>query len=615
MYSGKTRTGADIMPRFDDPFLMPSSETFPTELKSSFDFCLFLYYLNPLYVSTTNRVFTYFLTELEFSEYSDSDDKLGTEDQQKRLKETLEDKINIWGLLQQVGVDWGCYGNAFVKVNRPFDRYVVIPTADGDQWVVLNQLPRKQVTYDSSSMKYTVPNIFAEPDSNGELPSIEVAFEDVPSRNVERLSYTFLDPRYIVLDKPHFSDNCEIVYKLPPDVKARIKDGNLNEVNNCTALTLEAVKEGFDIRYQEGEVFHFKQPTVTGLSESGWGIPNVIAHYRDIYQCQIYRKIDEVIAKDYLMPLRILSPEFGPQTGGDGTPAKQIIFSGWKREMKKIIETRRLNKFAIHVTPTPVRYDEHGANGKQYSPKELVEIQNQVLMDGIGYPQELHRGTIQIQQTPTALRLFEKQYHWLFKGINNFTSFVSKDVQSLRGEGRMKVGIARPMMADNLETSAMFTQLAMGGEFPRADAWKRFGVEDPVKAYQRRVKEDMKFEEVSFEAQKDLAQKRESGSLAEQIAMQGQQGPPPVDPSTGAPVMAAPGAGALAESNPLDVQNQAMQLAQEWISLPQGDKNKMLAQVKATNPTLHASIKQEMENIRAQGASEGRAAVQQPQPQ
>lgn len=53
--------------QFSDPFLLPSNASFPTDLETALDFCLYLYYMNPQYRRASIRVVSHFVTDVEFS--------------------------------------------------------------------------------------------------------------------------------------------------------------------------------------------------------------------------------------------------------------------------------------------------------------------------------------------------------------------------------------------------------------------------------------------------------------------------------------------------------------------------------------------------------------------
>ena len=80
--------GSDT-PWFSDPFLLPSSQFFPENLENSFDFCLYLYMMNPKYRQATKSLVAYFVTDLNFT------GKRGDSSERKKLKEMLVDQLNL----------------------------------------------------------------------------------------------------------------------------------------------------------------------------------------------------------------------------------------------------------------------------------------------------------------------------------------------------------------------------------------------------------------------------------------------------------------------------------------------------------------------------------------
>jgi hypothetical protein len=72
------------------------------------------------------------------------------------------------------------------------------------------------------------------------------------------------------------------------------------------------------------------------------------------------------------------------------------------------------------------------------------------------------------------------------------------------------------------------------------------------------------------------------------------------------------GMGGGGDMNPLDIQNKAAEMAQQWLQMPVGERQKQMAAVRTSNPNLHAMAKQKMEEMRSQAESQGRQALSQP---
>lgn len=615
----KSSSGA----KFDDPFLLPSSETFPTDIKSSLDLCLYLYRINPLYGAVTARVVSYFLTELDFK-------GSGDETERNELKTMLTDTVGLFSKLSQAGVEWAIYGNSFIRCSRPFDRYLV-DNRNGYRLIALSSFATEDVRYDWQTMKYEVPDLAAAaarkaaaiPDKKGKggkrrrregVPRVWLDFEDLPSAAPDRFDVTFLDPRYVTLDKAHFSDAVQFIYTIPPEVVGRVKSNQHHEIVNISKGVLRAISNDCDYRYHAGEVFHFKAPTPTGVSDSGWGFPNILWHYDSLYQIQVYRKADQAVALDMLTPFRLISPELNTVPSG---PAQQLVLAQFRGQVEAMVANRRKDKFAIHALPFPVNFQQMGGDGKQFALHELVALHSDALFDGLGYPQELFRGSLNIEQVPTALKLFERTYEWLYQCVLGAVKFIAAKVQDAMDLSAIEVIIKRPALAHSVEARQLLMQLAANGEIPREVVYGELGIPDVVEAVRKRILEEQGIQRVTAEMGAKFEKEKTTGSMADVAMMAAEQGAaaPPAGGGGGAPP-AGPG-GQLSyavdpNADPMQIQERAQGIAQSWLEMhaqqPNSHKSEM-AKCEATNPTLYASAKQAMEKMRSQAGSAGRANV------
>jgi hypothetical protein len=315
------------------------------------------------------------------------------------------------------------------------------------------------------------------------------------------------------------------------------------------------------------------------------------------------RKIDEAVGLDYMLPFRMFHPVPSAQASD---PMNYMLLNRWGAEIKNVINKRRTDPFAMHALPFPVSYQEFGAQGKNLAPKDLVEYHNGVLLDSMGYPAELFRGSLQIQQVPTAVRLFENSFHFIHQGFDRIVKWVSGRICDYIGQQRLETSLQLPRLADDLERQRVYMQLAAGAEIPRSIAYGPFGIKDPVEAAKQRAQEDIEIQKEQQKLQTDFQRQQQLGSmdsiLAQQQASDGAMGSAPA----GAPTSGG------SEMNPLDIQNKAAELAQQWLQLPVGERQKQMAAVRTSNPNLHAMAKQKMEEMRSQAESQGREALSQP---
>ena len=75
----------------------------------------------------------------------------------------------------------------------------------------------------------------------------------------------------------------------------------------------------------------------------------------------------------------------------------------------------------------------------------------------------------------------------------------------------------------------------------------------------------------------------------------------------------AQGGAAAQAMTPMDMMQQADQLAQQMLQMPYEARRRELINIKNTNPTLHALLKSKLEDYRSEAASVGQQAVLQGQ--
>ena len=568
---------------FDNPFLLPSSGTMPDTLESALDLCLFLYYLNPQYQQATSRVVRHFITDFDYPD-----------DGSKKEKDSLDDflhfQLQMPLFMAELGDEWGCYGNGFARIHFPFDRFLVDKRNHTEYSL---DLFGRQAKYHFNKLTYEVP------DPLNEGKKIELPFRDRKSMDITRIKLRRLNPRFITIQHNLISGSSRYIYRFEPEIVDDVKKGRLWVVNEMPLPMLQAMKANQDFMFDEDAIFHLKAPTVCGVSNAGWGIPGVIANYRNIHQIQVYRKIDEAVGLDYMLPFRLFSPQ--PMANGTmNDMVNHVIMSRWSQEVRKIIRNRRLDKFAMHAIPFPMNYQEFGHQGKTLTPKDLIEFQTGNLFDGLGYPQELFKGSLTWMQVPTAMRLFENSFMFLYVNFNNFSQWVVKRIRSYLNQPMINIRLQRPSIADSLERKQLIFQLGAQGEISRETAYESLGIDDVVGELKKRMEEDMEVERERVNLQSEFQKQVETGAI--QTAQDGAQG----DGTTPGGEQAPPGA----PTTPTTVADNAMQLAQYWLSIPQpGERAKAMDATRNSDENLFALAKEKMEQMRSQGASQGRQQV------
>ncbi len=585
---------------YSDPFILPSSAGFPANLETAHDLAEYLFFLHPEYAAASARLVSHFCTGIEWK------GEVGGQGEREELEGILLNHIDLKGSWRQLGLNYSCFGNGLATLYRPFDRYLLDrrgPRTRFWELAMFRDLPGVQ--YDWENMSYEVPDplMLKREGSLGREKALsnKVKFEiyDHESRDVSRLHVRHLDPRHVVLDEA-MSGRMEVYDKFDPEFISQIKNNQLFQIAETPLAILRAISQNKVLRYNQGEVFHLKEPTIQGLSNRGWGISPVLRNFRAIQQLSVYRKIDEVVGREYALPFRVITPDF--KAGTDET-AIRMAMGAWGHQIRHMVQARRQNEQVIHTLPFPVAYQEFGATGKNLSTTDHLTFQQNTLFNALGYPAEIFNGSMQIQGLPTALRMLEANFHFLYHGFDQFSKWVTRRVQEFRQQDYIEPVLQRPQMADDIEQRQVWLQMAAGGEIPRRIAYGPFNINNPVEAAKERMREDQDIARAQQEMQEEDAQRQAvgSGTALVMSAMQGQ--------APGGAQMGGGGGGAPQQGNitPLRIMQDAKDKATELLNMDVGARRKALSQIEAGDPHFYAVVKQEMENGRSEAASAGRA--------
>ena len=572
---GSTMGVEGFIGKFDNPVLLPSSAYYPSNLSAAFDWCRYYYHKIPNFRQVQKRIVRWFITDFEFP-------GKGSDSEKEDLRKYLKDVLDLPAKLLELGDDWGCYGNAFMRFHYPFIRYVVDKRGGLLKLYPLYQFPPDKVTFDLNKLTYKVPDPVTSYKTTIDLP-----FFDAVDRNRNGIKLIRMDPRYMRIIYNELSDTAKYIYKFNPYTKEQVRKGNILVVNTTPYYMLNAMSKNADLRFKDGEVFHFKGPTISGISYSDWGMPELMANFGQIYQIMCYLKADEAIARDFITPFRLFLPP--PQSGQTDLIATTdgLLFQD---QMSKIIENRRKDPTSIYALPMAVTYQEVGGTGKQYTPKDLLEYQTDQLLNGCGCPRELYTLSLQTAQIPTALRLVQNSAWFIYNNFNKCTQWVTKKVLDYTKSEQIEIRWQEPQMADNMENMNLLVQLVNGGVLPYDTIFKRFGLYDAVSEIVKRRKQDLEVDIKTQKAQEDMQRKQEAQAILHQN----------LEDETSAMPGGMPGAMPIT-----DKYQQAADIAQQWLRMPEGPRRQSMSTLRGQDIDLYALAKQVMDEQRAQLRSEG----------
>ena len=566
-YSGITRSGAD---KYPNPFFDIASEYVPSDINQIYELCEFLMTTMAPFRAVTSRVVRYFLTEIVVEGEEDAD--------RERYEDFVRDKLKLITTLGEIGDDFVCYGNVYLSLFLPFDRFLICPECKTEYHCDALQYKFKNGKFTGRCLKCDKDVAFGHADRR--------------SPDVSRVKVIRWNPKRIKVRVHPVSGRIEYYLELDPQLCQKIKSGNPFYLNDTPWSMIETALRPSDnlFRFKDGSLFHLRSGSLAGLPIRGLGIPPMLPNFKLAYYIQLLRRYDEAITLDYVVPFRVLFPNAPAAAGQDALSLMNM--SSFVAQMEHMVQNHRKQITDVQVAPFPIGYQMLGGEAKSLSPKDNIQMALDELFTSMGYPAELYKGSLSLQAAPVALRLFEKEWSHLVTGYDNIIEWIMKLAgRYFRWSDKVEAHLRPVTLADDLERRAIMVQAAAGQDISKQTAYRPMGI-DYMEEQKRIVQEQQEIQKLQQKAMADAAQQLD-GSGGENA-----------------------GPGAVVGATPGDVYEQAGALAQQLLTqTPESMRRSQLIKIKHSNPTLHALVIQRMDEMRNQAALQGRDMVLQQQAQ
>lgn len=615
---------------FADPWSDMATAQMPLTIRSALWWSEYIWTLAGTYRTAMQRIASYFITDIELSGDVSEDEKL-------KYKSFLDGKLNLLSFVQLAADDRLAYGNAFLSVLVPFRRFLMCPrTGDVYPLRIVHSNPLFKFEFNSNfEFVATCPKTgWRGPWSVQDKPVEEAKHVILKRWNVHEIE---------LLHDP-FTDDVAYLWRIPEDYKQLVRAGNLFHLERASKQVLEAIKTDKMFRFNDGVIFHMKEPTLAGIRNRGWGMPRSLTNFRQIWYVQVLRRYNEAIAMDYVIPFRILTP--APRSGSaatGGVPAQDPIsvYNGGdlRAQIRSMINRRRRDPAGIQSLPFPVQYQMLGGEANQLAPTELIQQGYDTLLNEAGVPVEFYQGSLSIQVAPVALRLFESTHRQLVAELNAVVQWACDAISHIMSWEQVTAKLKRVTVADDLQKQMAALQLMMGQQLSGTSGLAAIGfdwrTEQKRLAEEARDQQEMQARQQEEMEQAGFAAEVAKGSMGGAPAggqpqqggaapqQQGGAAPQQGGNQQGPDAQSAMGAGQYPVSayiqtmgantpiTPNDLQAAAEQLANELLGLPEGVKDSELRKLKQFNPTLHSLVRTKMDETRSSLKSQGGAMLQQ----
>ena len=513
--------------------------------------------------------------------------------------------------LGRIGDDYVAFGNSFTSLHIPFTRQLTCPKC-----FFLAPLNKMYEYFQWQAGEFV-----------GKCPKCSNTVKYIrtdtplPTSKVKPV-VSYWPPQYMEIKEHPLSRRAE--YTLDITRYDELRDGVIYGdplfLEDTPWEIIEAIIANKSFKFAPGQVYHMKCPPVTSMTPTlrGWGLPLFMAEFETALLVHMLDKYTESIMVDYLVPFRVLSP---PQTSNASTdPMLQMDMGEFSGHVMGLIERHRQNPTGWNFLPVPLDYQVLGGEAKDLAPVEVMEFFEKRLLYSMGIPPELYKDGANASAGPIlTFKMFEKTWQHFANSLNKWLTWLIKRQGEILNWEDASAKLRPVSLHEDPEIMQIKLSLAASNEISRDTAYRPLGI-DLETERQKIFQEEDSYNKAIEEREKETADEQTNKAVLatptaseqilgaeEQAAMAEEQA---AGGAPGAPAMPMPEAPVTGDATTMDgLLVEAEQLANQIIAMPPEARRSTLINLKHSNETLHAQVKQMIEDMEQQAGQQGKAAL------
>ena len=538
----------------------------PRKLKDLFRWVEYLYYNSAHVFAALKKFSEYPVTTLDIDS---SDDALV-----QNWKTLLSEHINIRGVSIKTGLDRHLYGNSFISVYAPFNRFLICDKCHGRSGI-------RHVNYKfklkSLSFHYTCPACHVK--TTGKLEDKRVAAK-------ERINVIRWDPKLMDINFNPITGECEFYYTIPQELKQKVEKGDQHIINTMPVEFLKAIKDKKVFKFAPGQIYHMKIDPPAGI-EAQWGFPPLTSTIKLFFYAAVLRKANEAIALEHIVPFRVLHPA---PISGNADPATMLNMNKWKDELKSNIKKWRRDPLHIMFAPAALGVTMMGGQGRSLLTLGEVKEAEDNIIAAMGIPREFLYGGLSFTGSAITLRMLENQLETYTEHLNEQMRWIIKQVAGILGWKAVDAQFTSFKLMDDAQQKAAITNLWQAMGTISQDTLMTMHDLDINKERTKRRQESL--DETRFQMDLQMAQQKLQNSVAQQARMEAQ------------------GGGAAGVSyNPAAVVAQADQIVMQLQQMDPGSKQSYLSHLSQEDPVMYAVVKDRLDTQRTMQRQQAAAQI------
>lgn len=448
---------------YPSPFFDIAGTYFPETPKALFRYCRYYYYTIGVIGAAVDIHAAYPVTDIVI----DTDDK----DLKKRWDQILNQRFKIKSFLVEAGKDYVCYGNSFISIYIPFNRFLVCPKC-GEKHPV-----------------DTIPYEFKQYSFQGECPKckahVRYQVQDDPIKNLNEVNLVRWNPENIDIEFNPITGQSRYKYAIPNEIKNLIRMGRRHVIETMPMPFLEAVRDNLPIVFNSKNIYHLKRPSLAEKNQ-GWGEPAMTRNLKDLYYLQILKKAREQIAQQHIVPLWVIFP----QPSGELNPYEHLNLAEWRGRIEEEIKKWRQDPNYIPILPMPVGFQFIGGSFKNLD--TTPETQNLLLniLAGMNMPQEFVYGGMQYSGTSFSIRLLSNLWNSYRDQLNEFLNgFFIPTIADQFSIKEVETHFTDLRMADDVQKKQVLLALNQQNKLSTATLLSEFSLD--AEKEMKKIKEEL----------------------------------------------------------------------------------------------------------------------------
>lgn len=562
--------GGSLKNRYSNPFYGVPFQFLPLNVDLQLWWANHFLFRFPFYRTTLSRVANYFITALKI-ECDDSESKKTYEE----VFETMQWKQ----VLAMAGLNLLAYGNVFASIAQGFDRFLQCGTPGCKRITNIEKMDDYEF---SKEGKYSCRCRGCGKNSVHEAI-------DKPTKDLSRLQVIFWNPRQIKVRHDRTTNSAEYYWDIPQEYAVRVTAPNNKFYSKKTPKAIyDAIYNKKMLAFNSKNFVHLKVPTPAGIPTDGKSIPFCIYMFDDFFMLKVLERYNQTIMFEDIVPFRV----FSMAQQGHSNPQQNMVLmqnaGQWRNGVQQMIRDHRQDPGSYHMFPYQFQYDHLGGDGKNLAPTELIQNTIGNILNALNIPQELYNMTLQSQAVGPALRLFENSWSFMIDVYNNLLEEWAEIISKIQGLPKAKIGLLPTTLSDDMDRKSVIAQLISSNSIARSELLNLYNLD-----YREQVRKKMEEDEITQELQQEqqikqqIQQMSETGGQAGGAA-EGQQG-----------------------QTPGDVLGKAQEIAQQLFPLDGAQRRAQLQQIKASDATLYAAVKSQLDQMTSGAKSTGLAQSKQ----